>query len=92
MKSPIVHPDQCDSNESSTQNEGTNQIAGNPYIVAIQAFILNGSREAECTPKQPAARGVPSGYQPDTNLLTLLTVRKEQHSKHDAIDAADILV
>jgi hypothetical protein len=32
----IVHPDQCDSNESSTQNEGTNQIAGNPYIVAIQ--------------------------------------------------------
>jgi hypothetical protein len=36
---PIVHPDQCDSNESSTQNVGTNQIAGNPYIVAIQVKV-----------------------------------------------------
>ncbi|KAI5717827.1 hypothetical protein M8J77_011919 [Diaphorina citri] len=36
MSSSIVHPDQCDSNESSIQNEGTNQIAGNPYIVAIE--------------------------------------------------------
>jgi hypothetical protein len=36
---PIVHPDQCDSNESSTQNEGTSQITGNPYIVAIQVKV-----------------------------------------------------
>jgi hypothetical protein len=39
MLGTIVHPDQCDSNESSTQNQGINQIAGNPYIVAIEVKV-----------------------------------------------------